>query len=129
MKNEIRNLYDICEKINKRFDNNLIEHDDLVDLKNNIEDYLDSDWESLNEGLRTFNNLNWEQLESSNDDAYVKGFVSIYSGLTNIIEYLQDIDDAMTKINRKFMLLSGEITKEEYNHSLEITPEDTGTPD
>lgn len=129
MKKEIEILYSICELLNERFDNHLLDKNELDSLKNNISDYLNRDVAQLNRGIEILSNLDINKLSSSTDESYVAGFTDVYSGLTNFIDYLQDLDEMFVKLNRKFMLISGEITEDEYKRSLEIVTEEIDSRD
>ena len=120
MKSEIESIYNIYDKLNKNFDNKLINTGELRDLKENVIDCLEMDFEYLKKGLAEFEKLNFEELTSSKDSLYTLGVVNLSMGLVNIIGDLQDLEETLNNMNRKFMLLSNEITEEEYNKSLEI---------
>lgn len=120
MKSEIESIYNIYDKLNKNFDNKLINTGELRDLKENVIDCLEMDFEYLKKGLAEFEKLNFEELTSSKDSLYTLGVVNLSKGLVNIIGDLQDLEETLNNMNRKFMLLSNEITEEEYNKSLEI---------
>ncbi|KRN56004.1 hypothetical protein [Carnobacterium divergens] len=120
MKSEIESIYNIYDKLNKNFDNKLIDASELRDLKENVIDCLEMDFEYLKKGLAEFEKLNFEELTSSKDSLYTLGVVNLSMGLVNIIGDLQDLEETLNNMNRKFMLLSNEITEEEYNKSLEI---------
>lgn len=120
MKSEIESIYNIYDKLNKNFDNKLINAGELRDLKENVIDCLEMDFEYLKKGLAEFEKLNFEELTSSKDSLYTLGVVNLSMGLVNIIGDLQDLEETLNNMNRKFMLLSNEITEEEYNKPLEI---------
>lgn len=120
MKREIESIYSIYDKLNNKFDNNLINADELTDLKENVIDCIDMDFEYLKKGLAEFEKLNFEELNSSKDSLYALGVANLSMGLVRIIGDLQDLEETLTNMNRKFMLVSNEITEEEYNKPLEI---------
>ncbi|MDT1940253.1 MULTISPECIES: hypothetical protein [Carnobacterium] len=111
MKSEIESIYNIYDKLNKNFDNKLINTGELRDLKENVIDCLEKDFEYLKKGLAEFEKLNFEELTSSKDSLYTLGVVNLSKGLVNIIGDLQDLEETLNNMNRKFMLLSNEITE------------------
>ena len=53
-------------------------------------------------------------IESSENKSYTNGILETVWGLRRLEVLLDDADELLTNLNKKFLLQSGEITQEEY---------------
>ena len=110
--NLIRRFSIVCEEMNAKFHNDLIEKEFLNDLNNNNEDLV-SYLEQFETGIQKLES-NMKSISSSQDKCYTKGIVDLFLALDGLIENFSEMDKILTIINKNFMYKSGEITLEEY---------------
>lgn len=114
MQKLLKELSEIYIRLNKNFDEKLINHAELVDINEDIIDIFPKDCARLEQGIERMKKLNLSDLSSPNDEDYLKGMVDIYIALTDIENHFSNFRDAHIKISKKFRYISGEITLEEY---------------
>ena len=113
MKEVLEKLYQVCSSLNDKFNGELLDQENLVDF---IED-IQSDWDSSVDQLKTGLELLESQIhsiESSESNSYTNGILETVWGLRRLEVLLDDSDELLTNLNKKFLFQSGEITKEEY---------------
>lgn len=113
MKEVLEKLYQVCSSLNDKFNGELLDQENLVDF---IED-IQSDWDSSVDQLKTGLELLESQIhsiESSESNSYTNGILETVWGLRRLEVLLDDADELLTNLNKKFLFQSGEITKEEY---------------
>lgn len=113
MKEVLEKLYQVCSSLNDKFNGEFLNQEDLDDF---IED-IQSDWDSSVDQLKTGLELLESQMhsiESSENESYTNGILETVWGLRRLEVLLDDADELLTKLNKKFLLQSGEITQEEY---------------
>ena len=113
MKEVLEKLYQVCSSLNDKFNGELLDQENLVDF---IED-IQSDWDSSVDQLKTGLELLESQMhsiESSENKSYTNGILETVWGLRRLEVLLDDSDELLTNLNKKFLFQSGEITKEEY---------------
>lgn len=113
MKEILEKLYQVCSSLNDKFNGELLNREDLDDF---IED-IQSDWDSSVDQLKTGLELLESQIhsiESSESNSYTNGILETVWGLRRLEVLLDDADELLTNLNKKFLFQSGEITKEEY---------------
>lgn len=113
MKELLEKLYQVCSSLNDKFNGEFLNREDLDDF---IED-IQSDWDSSVDQLKTGLELLESQMhsiESSENKSYTNGILETVWGLRRLEVLLDDADELLTNLNKKFLLQSGEITQEEY---------------
>ena len=113
MKEVLEKLYQVCSSLNDKFNGELLDQENLVDF---IED-IQSDWDSSVDQLKTGLELLESQIhsiESSESNSYTNGILETVWGRRRLEVLLDDSDELLTNLNKKFLFQSGEITKEEY---------------
>lgn len=113
MKEILEKLYQVCSSLNDKFNGELLNREDLDDF---IED-IQSDWDSSVDQLKTGLEILESQIhsiESSESNSYTNGILETVWGLRRLEVLLDDADELLTNLNKKFLFQSGEITKEEY---------------
>ena len=113
MKEVLENLHQACSTLNTRFNGKLLDQEKLDDFLEDIHDDWDSSFEQLKDGLQILESQ-VESIESSRNRAYTKGILEIFWGLRRLEVLLDDADDLLVALNKKFMYESGEISDEEY---------------
>ena len=113
MKEVLENLHQACSTLNNRFNGKLLDQEKLDDFLEDIHDDWDSSFEQLKDGLQILESQ-VESIESSRNRAYRKGILEIFWGLRRLEVLLDDADDLLVALNKKFMYESGEISDEEY---------------
>jgi hypothetical protein len=121
MKELLEKLYQVCSSLNDKFNGEFLNREDLDDF---IED-IQSDWDSSVDQLKTGLELLESQMhsiESSENKSYTNGILETIWGLRRLEVLLDDADDLLTNLNKKFLLQSGDVTQEEYldNGYLEV---------
>ena len=109
MKEVLENLHQACSTLNNRFNGKLLDQEKLNDFLEDIRDDWDSSFEQLKDGLQILESQ-IESIESSRNRAYTKAI----GGLRRLEVLLDDADDLLVALNKKFMYESGEISDEEY---------------
>ena len=129
MKEVLEKLYQVCSSLNDKFNGELLDQENLVDF---IED-IQSDWDSSVDQLKTGLELLESQIhsiESSESNSYTNGILETVWGLRRLEVLLDDSDELLTNLNKKFLFQSGEITKEEYlddgHLNVEVIDEENG---
>ena len=79
MQKLLKELSEIYIKLNKNFDEKLINHAELVDINEDIIDIFPKDCARLEQGIERMKKLKLSVLSSPNDEDYLKGMVDIYS--------------------------------------------------
>ena len=113
MKEVLEKLYQVCSSLNDKFNGEFLNQEDLDDF---IED-IQSDWDSSVDQLKTGLELLESQMhsiESSENESYTNGILETVWGLRRLEVLLDDADELLTNLNKKFLLQSGEIIQEEY---------------
>ena len=113
MKELLEKLYQVCSSLNDKFNGEFLNREDLDDF---IED-IQSDWDSSVDQLKTGLELLESQMhsiESSENKSYTNGILETIWGLRRLEVLLDDADDLLTNLNKKFLLQSGDVTQEEY---------------
>lgn len=113
MKEVLENLHQACSTLNNRFNGKLLDQEKLNDFLEDIRDDWDSSFEQLKDGLQILESQ-IESIESSRNRAYTKAILEIFGGLRRLEVLLDDADDLLVALNKKFMYESGEISDEEY---------------
>ena len=113
MKEVLENLHQACSTLNNRFNGKLLDQEKLDDFLEDIHDDWDSSFKQLRGGLQILESQ-VESIESSRNSAYTKGILEILWGLRRLEVLLDDADDLLVALNKKFMYESGEISDEEY---------------
>ena len=113
MKEVLENLHQARSTLNNRFNGKLLDQEKLDDFLEDIHDDWDSSFEQLKDGLQILESQ-VESIESSRNRAYTKGILEIFWGLRRLEVLLDDADDLLVALNKKFMYESGEISDEEY---------------
>ena len=113
MKEVLENLHQACSTLNNRFNGKLLDQEKLDDFLEDIRDDWDSSFEQLKDGLQILESQ-IESIESSRNRAYTKAILEIFGGLRRLEVLLDDADDLLVALNKKFMYESGEISDEEY---------------
>ena len=113
MKEVLENLHQACSTLNDKFNGKLLDQEKLDDFLEDIHDDWDSSFEQLKDGLQILESQ-VESIESSRNRAYTKGILEIFWGLRRLEVLLDDADDLLVALNKKFMYESGEISDEEY---------------
>ena len=113
MKEVLENLHQACSTLNNRFNGKVLDQEKLDDFLEDIHDDWDSSFEQLKDGLQILESQ-VESIESSRNRAYTKGILEIFWGLRRLEVLLDDADDLLVALNKKFMYESGEISDEEY---------------
>lgn len=129
MKEVLEKLYQVCSSLNDKFNGELLDQENLDDF---IED-MQEDWDSSVAQLKTGLELLESQIhsiESSENKFYTNGILETVWGLRRMEVLLADADELITKLNKKFMFKSGEITQEEYlddgRLKIEVIDEENG---
>ena len=113
MKEVLEKLYQVCSSLNDKFNRELLNQENLDDFIDDIQ----SDWDSSVDQLKTGLELLESQIhsiESSESNSYTNGILETVWGLRRLEVLLDDADELLTNLNKKFLFQSGEITKEEY---------------
>ena len=113
MKEVLENLHQACSTLNNRFNGKLLDQEKLDDFLEDLRDDWDSSFKQLRGGLQILESQ-VESIESSRNRAYTKGILEIFWGLRRLEVLLDDADDLLVALNKKFMYESGEISDEEY---------------
>lgn len=113
MKEVLENLHQVCSTLNDKFNGELLDQEKLDDFLEDIRDDWDSSFEQLKDGLQILESQ-VESIESSRNRAYTKAILEIFGGLRRLEVLLDDADDLLVALNKKFMFESGEISEEEY---------------
>ena len=113
MKEVLENLHQACSTLNNRFNGKLLDQEKLDDFLEDLRDDWDSSFKQLRGGLQILESQ-VESIESSRNRAYTKGILEIFWGLRRLEVLLDDADDLLVALNKKFMYESGEISEEEF---------------
>ena len=114
MRELLNELAIIYLKLNKRFDEKLIDKTEIEDVIEILQDDFENDYSKIKIGIDKMKKMDLSMLNSPNDEAYLDGMIHIYSGLLEMKNYFEDLREIHIKISKKFRYISGEITLEEY---------------
>lgn len=113
MKEVLEKLYQVCSSLNDKFNGELLDQENLVDFIEDIQSDWDSSVDQIKAGLELLESQ-MHAIESSENESYTNGILETVWGLRRLELLLDDADELITKLNKKFLFQSGEITKEEY---------------
>ncbi|WP_259334900.1 hypothetical protein [Streptococcus parasanguinis] len=113
MKEVLEKLYQVCSSLNDKFNGEFLNQEDLDDFIDDIQSDWDSSVDQLKTGLE-FLESQMHSIESSENESYTNGILETIWGLRRLEVLLDDADELLTNLNKKFLLQSGEITQEEY---------------
>lgn len=113
MKEVLEKLYQVCSSLNDKFNGEFLNQEELVDFIEDIQSDWDSSVDQIKAGLELLESQ-MHSIESSENESYTNGILETVWGLRRLELLLDDADELITKLNKKFLFQSGEITKEEY---------------
>ena len=113
MKEILERLYQVCSSLNDKFNGEFLNQEDLDDFIEDIQEDWDSSVNQLKAGLELLENQ-IHSIESSENKFYTNGILETVWGLRRLEVLMDDADKLITKLNKKFLFKSGEITQEEY---------------
>ena len=113
MKEILERLYQVCSSLNDKFNGEFLNQEDLDDFIEDIQSDWDSSVDQLKTGLEHLESQ-MHSIESSENKSYTNGILETVWGLRRLEVLLDDADELLTNLNKKFLLKSGEITQEEY---------------
>lgn len=113
MKEVLEKLYQVCSSLNDKFNGEFLNQEDLDDFIDDIQSDWDSSVDQLKTGLELLESQ-MHSIESSENKSYTNGILETIWGLRRLEVLLDDADELLTNLNKKFLFQSGEITKEEY---------------
>ena len=113
MKEVLEKLYHVCSSLNDKFNGELLDQENLDDFIGDIQEDWDSSIDQLKAGLELLESQ-MHSIESSENKFYTNGILETVWGLRRLEVLLDDADELITKLNKKFLFKSGEITQEEY---------------
>lgn len=129
MKEVLEKLYQVCSSLNDKFNRELLNQENLDDFIDDIQSDWDSSVDQLKAGLELLESQ-MHSIESSENESYTNGILETVWGLRRLELLLDDADELITKLNKKFLLKSGEITQEEYlddgHLNVEVIDEENG---
>lgn len=121
---DLKKLLDICEQYNQVLGESLESNEDLKDLKENMECYLEKDYHKLLSAIELFD----KNIVDSNagDELYNQFYQLMLSSMSDFSVYFDDFHKVIFRLNKKRNLLKGIITIDEYEDSdiVKITHEE-----
>ena len=121
---DLKKLLDICEQYNQVLGESLESNEDLKDLKENMECYLEKDYHKLLSAIELFD----KNIVDSNagDELYNQFYQLMLSSMSDFSVYFDDFHKVIFQLNKKRNLLKGIITIDEYEDSdiVKITHEE-----
>lgn len=121
---DLKKLLDICEQYNQVLGESLETNEDLKDLKENMECYLEKDYHKLLSAIELFD----KNIVDSNagDELYNQFYQLMLSSMSDFSVYFDDFHKVIFRLNKKRNLLKGIITIDEYEDSdiVKITHEE-----
>ena len=114
MKELLERLAKIYYKLNERFNGELIDKTEIIDVIEMLQEDFENEYAQLKNGIKVMEELDLGHLIDSNDGQYIHGMAEIYGSILDLGNYFQDLYDIHIKISKKFRYISGEITLEEY---------------
>ena len=129
MKEGLEKLYQVCSSLNNKFNGEFLNQEDLDDFIDDIQSDWDSSVDQLKTGLEHLESQ-MHSIESSENKSYTNGILETVWGLRRLEVLLDDADELLTNLNKKFLLQSGEITQKEYlddgHLEVEVIDEENG---
>lgn len=113
MKEVLEKLYHVCSSLNDKFNGELLNQENLDDFIEDIQEDWDSSVDQLKAGLEILESQ-MHSIESSENEFYTNGILETVWGHRRLEVLLDDADELITELNKKFLFKSGEITQEEY---------------
>lgn len=113
MKEVLEKLYHVCSSLNDKFNGELLNQENLDDFIEDIQEDWDSSVDQLKAGLEILESQ-MHSIESSENEFYTNGILETVWGRRRLEVLLDDADELITELNKKFLFKSGEITQEEY---------------
>lgn len=113
MKELLEKLYRVCSSLNDKFNGEFLNHEELDNFIEDIQEDWDSSVDQLKAGLEILESQ-MHSIESSENKFYTNGILETVWGLRRLEVLLDDADELITELNKKFLFKSGEITQEEY---------------
>ena len=121
---DLRKLLDICEQYSEQIGEQEGDNEDLKDLKEDIECYLDKDYQKLLSAVELFEKA--IILEDNAEEQYSQFYQQMLSSMASFATYFDDFHKVLFRLNKKRNLIKEVITLTEYQASdiLEITYDD-----
>ncbi|MEG3266745.1 hypothetical protein [Streptococcus suis] len=121
---DLKKLLGICEQYNAILGESLEDNEDLKDLKENIECYLEKDYHKLLSAIELFDKTIVDSCEG--DERYNQFYQQMLSSMSSFAVYFDDFHKVIFRLNKKRNLLKGIITIAEYEDSdiVKITHEE-----
>ncbi|HEM3442215.1 TPA: hypothetical protein U1B14_002271 [Streptococcus suis] len=121
---DLKKILDICERYNQMLGESLESNDDLKDLKESIECYLEKDYLKLQSAIESFDKVMVDSDER--DERYNRFYQQMLSSMSDFAVYFDDFHKVIFRLNKKRNLLKGIITITEYEDSdiVKITHEE-----
>lgn len=121
---DLKKLLDICEQYNQVLGESLESNEDLKDLKENMECYLEKDYHKLLSAIELFDKNIVDS--NSGDELYNQFYQLMLSSMSDFSVYFDDFHKVIFRLNKKRNLLKGIITIDEYEDSdiVKITHEE-----
>ncbi|HFU3725761.1 TPA: hypothetical protein ACGOZF_001394 [Streptococcus suis] len=121
---DLKKILDICEQYNQMLGESLESNDDLKDLKESIECYLEKDYLKLLSAIESFDKVMVDSDER--DERYNRFYQQMLSSMSDFAVYFEDFHKVIFRLNKKRNLLKGIITIAEYEDSdiVKITHEE-----
>lgn len=112
---DLKKILDICEQYNQMLGESLESNDDLKDLKESIECYLEKDYLKLLSAIESFDKVMVDSDER--DERYNRFYQQMLSSMSDFAVYFEDFHKVIFRLNKKRNLLKGIITIAEYEDS------------
>ncbi|NQQ33957.1 hypothetical protein HO875_10575 [Streptococcus suis] len=121
---DLKKILNICEQYNQMLGESLESNDDLKDLKESIECYLEKDYLKLLSAIELFDKTIVDSCEG--DERYNQFYQQMLSSMSDFAVYFEDFHKVIFRLNKKRNLLKGIITIAEYEDSdnVKITHEE-----
>ncbi|HEM3530528.1 TPA: hypothetical protein U1B40_000874 [Streptococcus suis] len=121
---DLKKILDICERYNQMLGESLESNDDLKDLKESIECYLEKDYLKLQSAIESFDKVMVDSDER--DERYNRFYQQMLSSMSDFAVYFDDFHKVIFRLNKKRNLSKGIITITEYEDSdiVKITHEE-----